>query len=125
MVPRATRSFGGYDIVGQRAVSLPDGQVLLTGSMERMLPCDDGSWPCPSLRFHDSTEIYDPTAGRSTLGPSMLVPRGYHTATLLLDGRVLLAGGLIGDYDGATGDDVVPIASAELFTLERRRPGEP
>jgi hypothetical protein len=124
-VPRATPSFGVWNFSGQRAVSLPDGQVLLTGGIDYMLPCDDGAWPCPSVRLRDSTEIYEPTAGRFTAGPSMLSPRGHHTATLLLDGRVLLAGGLIGDHDGATGDNVVAIASAELFTLERRRPGEP
>ena len=47
----------------------------------------------------------------ATLGPwtatgSMLTPRGDHTATLLTDGRVLVAGGF---------DNIVRLASAELY----------
>jgi WD40 repeat protein len=39
---------------------------------------------------------------------SMATPRSSHTATLLPDGRVLVAGGL-------TGDDLTPTATAELY----------
>jgi Galactose oxidase, central domain len=39
-----------------------------------------------------STVIYDPVSGASP-GPDLLTPRERHTATLLPDGRVLIAGG--------------------------------
>jgi hypothetical protein len=46
----------------------------------------------------DSTataEIYDPATGRSKPTRAMNIPRAYHTATLLKDGRVLIAGGYL------------------------------
>ena len=39
-----------------------------------------------------STVIYDPVTGASA-GPNLLTPRDHHTATLLPDGTVLIAGG--------------------------------
>jgi hypothetical protein len=40
-----------------------------------------------------STELYDPAAGRVTPTGSMTTVGAYYTATLLLNGRVLIAGG--------------------------------
>ena len=54
-----------------------------------------------------STELYDPVAGTVTAGPLMSAPRSVHTATLLPDGRVLLAGGFTADFS--------PLASVEIF----------
>ena len=41
-----------------------------------------------------AAEIFDPVSGRFTSLPSMVSPHAYHTATLLADGRVLVAGGM-------------------------------
>jgi len=60
----------------------------------------------------DTTEIYDPLTQAFTPGPLLSNPRTGHSATLLSDGRVLLAGGLDGTsiatatvdiFDPATG----------------------
>jgi hypothetical protein len=58
-----------------------------------------------------SAELYDPATGKWTLTGSMNVRRVYHTATLLLDGRVLVVGCFTAGstntaelYDPATGN---------------------
>ncbi len=53
-----------------------------------------------------SAEVYDPDAGTWTTIDSMSFARQYHTATLLPDGRVLVAGG---------GDVGYFISSAEIY----------
>jgi hypothetical protein len=85
---------------GHTATLLNDGRVLVAGGADFM----DGA---DNLK---SAELYDPAAGRFTPTGSMAVGRADHTATLLDDGRVLIAGGTnsIGldsaeIYDPATG----------------------
>ena len=60
-----------------------------------------------------SAELYDPSAGKFVGTADMAEARGVHTATLLKDGRVLIAGGVsyggIGIFRGS-------LASAELYT---------
>ena len=59
----------------------------------------------------DSAELFDPTSGTWTMTGSLPGPRSDHTATLLLNGQVLVAGGTDGTanlssavlYDPATG----------------------
>src|SRR5262249_29902677 len=55
-----------------------------------------------------SAELFNPSTGTFTATGSMTISRTYHTATLLSDGRVLIAGG--GQDIGALG-----VASAELY----------
>jgi hypothetical protein len=43
-----------------------------------------------------SAEIYDPVAGTWTATVPTIMPREGHVATLLVDGRVLVAGGRAG-----------------------------
>ncbi|MCB9878648.1 MAG: hypothetical protein H6835_13705 [Planctomycetes bacterium] len=41
-----------------------------------------------------STELFDPTTGAFTAGPTLLEPRAFHSSTTTSDGQVLIAGGL-------------------------------
>lgn len=84
------------------ATLLRDGRVLVTGGLGPA----DGSSELTPLR---STEIYDPAADAFVTGGALAEGRTNHTATLLDDGSVLVAGGA----GGVNGD--VSLASAELL----------
>ena len=68
---------------------LPDGRVLVVGGYY------DSTAPSGRSNFTTilaSAELYDPGRGTWTAGGSMIGARGGHTATLLLDGTVLVEG---------------------------------
>jgi hypothetical protein len=86
------------------ATGLADGTVLVAG----------GFGPSPEFSRLASAELYAPRAKgaeRWTRTADLLQGRGIHTATLLADGRVMVAGG-----SGAQG---TVLASAELYTPAR------
>jgi hypothetical protein len=88
--------------VGHTQTLLPtSGKVLVAGGVAL-----GGGLPNPRLA---SAELYDPTTGTWTTIPPMHTVRENHTATLLGNGKVLVAGGM-----GAT--DI--LASAELYDPE-------
>jgi uncharacterized delta-60 repeat protein len=78
---------GSMDVarVFHTATPLPDGRVLVVGG-------NAGTWSYDGP-FLDSAEIYDPKTGTFSATGTMATPRGWHTATRLADGRVLVAGG--------------------------------
>ena len=71
------------------ATLLPDGRVLVAGGFGG-LPTGTGDNAQPVL---NSAEIYDPATNTWTPTGSMNVRRALHTAILLPDGQVLVAGG--------------------------------
>ena len=73
------------------AASLPNGQVLVSGGALLLLP-DGELRPGSSL---DTAEIFSPVSGGSFAATSrtMVHSRVGHTATMLNDNRVLIAGG--------------------------------
>ena len=73
---------------GETATRLLDGRVLFAGGYTCGNTENDGIWA--------SAELYDPTTGTFSPTGSMGVPREFHTATLLTDGRVLISGGVTG-----------------------------
>ena len=83
------------------AILLPDGRVLVVGGL-------DGSNNTHPLA---SAELYDPASGTWTATGSLSIARRQNTATLLPNGKVLVAGG----DDGTTVLGTTVLSSAELY----------
>jgi hypothetical protein len=79
------------------ATRLKNGRVLVVGGADLSDGIDNLA----------TAEIYDPATGKFTPTGSMAQGRAEHTATLLADGRVLVAGG----YGGGTNT----LSSAEIY----------
>jgi hypothetical protein len=89
---------------GHTSTVLSDGRVLITGGCNNS---QSASQICD--RFLDSVEIYDPETDDFIISGNMNSARMNHTATLLPDGKVLLAGGT---------DGTVSLNTAEIFDPE-------
>jgi hypothetical protein len=99
--PTGPLSTGRY---GHTATLLPSGQVLVVGGT----PDGLGGFAYRLVGAGlASAELYDPATGRWTPTGTLGTARVSHTATLLLSGQVLVAGG----FDGAGKDT----ASAEIY----------
>ena len=79
------------------ATLLPNGQVLVAGG---------DSFFKTIHTYLASAELYDPASGAWTATGRLATGRWDHTATLLPNGQVLVAGG---------NDGTIPLASAELY----------
>jgi len=85
--------------VAPAGVTLFGGNVLVSGGGSLSITSPAG--------YLASAEIYDPASNTWRSAGRMSVPRANHTATLLADGRVLVAGGLNSSGHG--------IAAAEVY----------
>ena len=85
-----------------RATLLLDGRVLVSGG---------GSEGSPGFRSTKTAEIFNPATGTWTPTAPMSTARAFHTATLLPDGEVLVAGGA-SIYHGSRG---TVVATAEIY----------
>jgi WD40 repeat protein len=82
------------------ATLLPDGKVLFAGGHV-------GSFPFTNI---SNSELYDPAAATWSVTASLNTARSGHTATLLPNGKVLVAGGR-----NATSNPFNSLNSAELY----------
>ena len=90
---------------GHTATLLLDGSVLIVGGWSDR----------DEIRPSKTIEIFDPVTATSTIGMPLAERRAGHSATLLLDGRVLVAGGL--SYNGGNGS---PLDTVELYDPQDR-----
>jgi len=86
---------------------LPDGKVLVTGGATNTISPDD-------LAAVSDVQLYDPATGTWTATNSMNFPRASHTATLLPNGKVLVAGGFMSVTNGSAYGGAAA-TSSELF----------
>ena len=85
------------------ATSLADGRVLLAGGFA------DDEW----FYTVGEAELYDPATGLWTAAGRLTTARAYHTASLLPDGRVMVAGG---DWRTCpSGCDDITVATTEVY----------
>jgi len=81
---------------GHTATLLYDGKVLIVGGQSGIHPAN----------VLTTDELYDPSSGSFTAIANTISPHAGHTATLLPDGTVLIAGGT---------DNYAALASAEIY----------
>ena len=86
------------------ATLLQNGRVLVAGGFGDTSDCQD-----MGVQAQNTAELYDAATGSFTKTGNMGTPRGGHTATLLMNGTVLVTGG--GDQGGGG----MGPASAELY----------
>ncbi|HEX2569156.1 MAG TPA: kelch repeat-containing protein [Polyangia bacterium] len=79
--------------------SLPDGRVLIAGGVSQ--PFVDYARPVTA-----AAELFDPRTGQVTRTGDLGKARALHTATLLDDGRVLIAGG---EQEGTASLDAIEV----------------
>jgi galactose oxidase-like protein len=91
---------------GHTATLLGDGTVMIAGGYSS--PFSSGLSP--------NAEIYDPDTGAFSRTGEMTVARGYHKATLLNDGSVLITG-LRDDGRAERYTPAVPVPAPVLFSL--------
>ena len=92
--------------IGHTSTRLADMTVLVAGGV----PLVQNVHQQPDRPM--SAEVFDPGSGTFVATGGLITERAAHTATLLSDGRVLVAGGL--DTNGT------PLATAELYTNSGR-----
>jgi N-acetylneuraminic acid mutarotase len=79
---------------GHTATLLPDGLVLVAGGAQ----FGGAAASSPSATTYTATtELYDPVLGTWAGGANLVAARGRHSATLLGDGTILVAGGQTSD----------------------------
>jgi galactose oxidase-like protein/Kelch motif protein len=100
------------------ATSLLDGNVLVLGGSHTVSPVGGGAPPAPVSI--ESAEIYETGTGVFRPAGKLLIARDSHSATLLANGTVLVAGGYAHDFDGDAQSEWYTISATELFNPDTR-----
>lgn len=99
-----TNTFGSAALMqhfrfSHTATLLQDGRVLVAGGYDQLASGEGGYF-----RSSGSAELYDPATNTWAATGSLPTWRTAHTATLLLDGRVLIVGGSLASINSTTGE---------------------
>ena len=86
------------------ATRLTDGKVLVTGGIDK-------NGTAANIHYLATAEMFDPANGTFTAAGNMEIERSAHAAILLLNGEVLITGGINAD----NAEYLNSLASAELF----------
>ena len=92
--------------------SLAQNRDAWSSVSRRKVLCRIVPWCCHMWR---SSEIYDSATGTFQTAGELLVARDSHSATLLPNGMVLVAGGYTHDFDGDANPEWYTMFTAELF----------
>jgi N-acetylneuraminic acid mutarotase len=102
--------------VDHTATLLADGKVLVAGG---------GGCGCSKYGYTNSAELYDPATDTWTPAASLALPHASHTATLMADHRVLVAGGAISFPGESPQDTEVYDPASDTWTSAGTILGEP
>ncbi len=104
---------GNFISAYHATVSLADGSLLVTGGDRA------------GAVYSDAVDRFDPATRQFTRAGTLLTGRGLHTASLLLDGRILIVGGQTVSASGPSSEvfDLTTGRSTEAGTLNRSRTG--
>jgi Galactose oxidase, central domain/Kelch motif len=86
------------------ATLLSNGKVLVTGGIDK-------AGTVPNIHYLATAEVYDPASGTFTAAGNMEIERSDHAAILLLNGEVLVTGGINGD----NAEYLNSLGTSELF----------
>jgi len=95
----------GVRAFAHTATLLADGRVLLAGGFASEF------W----MNRVTETDVYDPATGLWSVAAPTSAARGYHTATLLRDGRVMVTGGDWRECDGGVGCLAGLLMTTEIY----------
>ncbi|MDQ3979413.1 MAG: hypothetical protein M3314_07680 [Actinomycetota bacterium] len=94
--------------IGHSLTTLADGRVLVAGGTT---PGTGAAGGGQTINPEESAEIFDPRTGTWRTTQAMSTGRFEHTATALVDGKVLIVGG----QGPGEGGRLTPLATAELY----------
>ena len=88
---------------------LPGGLVLVVGGLEEV--------ENNTKRFMGSVDVYDPEENTWTPIASTGEPRAYHTATLLTDGRIFVAGGMSAETLLLASTEILVVSKSPIYAI--------
>lgn len=100
-------------LIGHSIIPLKDGRILIAGGASSVTDKQGILGVTQESAMNTNLLLYTPDSEVLSVGPRLGNPRAFHTASLLPDGRVVLAGGLGFIKQGRS--RLVALQSVEIF----------